>query len=827
MAIEIEKYDDTKLSYLCPAPGRPGNKPCWETGAKEAVGTAITRESRVWFTIAHGFLNEIYFPDVDRANTRFLRFLVAGDNGYLCDECNGVNYSIKAFSPGIPLYRISSECKDGRFSLEKEILTDPERDALLIKSSFKPANSANNLRLYIFCNSHVRDEGQENDGWLGRYKSDYMLFAQRDGLCFAIACSSPWKATSCGYMGVSDGLTDLRANGGLMHRYNIAEKGNIALTGEIDLAATHGRFTLALGCGGTSAEAAQQARAALLRDFDQVRKQYVSGWRDFHSTVTELSRSDDNDLFRVSAAISRVHESKRFPGAFVASLSIPWGFDRSDNDLGGYHVIWPRDLCETALGLLACGDADSARRALFYLETTQGEDGNWPQNMWLDGSKNWTSKQMDETAFPILLADALRRSGQLEGHNPWPLLKKTASYLVKHGPVAEQDRWEQDPGYATFTMSVEIAAVLAAADFADLNEEHEQARFLRETADAWNEAVDELTYAHDTDLARRCGVAGYYLRLTPPDAIRAASLDELTIKLTNHAEGDKIHRAVDIVSPDALALVRFGLRAADDPRILDTVKVIDENLLTMTATGPAWRRYSDDGYGEHPDGRPYKKTGVGRCWPLMAGERAHYELAKGDIAAAEELRRTMARQTSECGLIPEQVWDAADIPEHGLFNGHPTGSGMPLVWAHAEYIQLLRSLREGAVWSTPPQPVERYVKGQTQASFQIWTCDQQRARITPGKELRIDLHDPATIEWTVDGWKSTQHTTTADSGLGVHYALLRVSQLLPGAEIRFRVAQEEHSVKVIRSSANVAVESRYSPVVADSVFESTSQTNTK
>ncbi len=788
MSIDLEKRDETKLQHQSPAPGRPGRKPSWETGAKTAVGTAVTTQSRVWFTIAHGYLNELYFPDVDRANTRFVRFLVSGD-GFFSDEAGGTDYTVQAAGPGIPAYHVSSQCKQKRYIIEKEIITDPNRDALVMKVDFQPSAAGQDLRLYTFCSPHVGDEGEDNNGWVGEYKGVRMLFAQRAGVALAIASSPAFLEMSAGYMGVSDGLIAIRSDGRLTKTYTLAERGNVALTGEVDWGANEGRFILAIGFGETSAEAGQQARAALLGDFDEMRKEYVSGWHQFQSTLTDLSRSDENDLFRVSAAICRIHESKRFLGAFVASLSIPWGFARGDKDIGGYHVIWPRDLSETALGLLACGDADSARSALFYLECTQGADGHWPQNMWLDGTQHWTSKQMDETAFPILLADALRRTHELRGHNLWPMLKKTASYLVQHGPIAEEDRWEQIAGYSTFTMAVEIAALLAAADFAELNGKNSEAQFLRETADAWNEAVDELTYAAGTDLAGHCGVTGYYVRATPPDAIRGVPLDKLSIKLSNHPKGQQKQRAVDIASPDALALVRYGLRSADDPRILNTVKVIDATLMTITSTGPVWHRYTDDGYGEHEDGRPYKKTGVGRGWPLLAGERAHYELAKGDIAAAEQLRRTMARQTSECGLFPEQVWDAEDIPGHNLFNGHPTGSGMPLVWAHAEYLQLLRSLRDGKVWSTPPQTVERYLKTQTSSEFQIWTPDQQRGRLVPGKNLRVDMRSAGTIDWTLDCWKTASQTETRDSGLGVHYALLQASDATPGTHIRFRVSK--------------------------------------
>jgi glucoamylase len=226
----------------------------------------------------------------------------------------------------------------------------------------------------------------------------------------------------------------------------------------------------------------------------------------------------------------------------------------------------------------------------------------------------------------------------------------------------------------------------------------------------------------------------------------------------------------------------MGLRAPDDPRILDTVKLLDATLRVETKTGPAWRRSTDDGYGERGDGCPFDKRGIGRCWPLLAGERAHYELAAGRRDVALELLKSIARQTSECGMIPEQIWDMDDIPERSLFNGHPTGSGMPLAWAHAEYIKLLRSLHEGAVWDRIPQTEQRYQREHRIASFQIWTPDQRRGWLTSGKDLRIDLPAPARVRWTAGRYNG--ETVTADTGLGLYCTTLPTRELPPGALLR-------------------------------------------
>ncbi|HKJ92340.1 MAG TPA: glycoside hydrolase family 15 protein, partial [Longimicrobiales bacterium] len=493
-------------------------------------------------------------------------------------------------------------------------------------------------------------------------------------------------------------------------------------------------------------------------------------------------------LYRTSTFTLATHESRRFPGGMIASLSVPWGDSKGDDDLGGYHLVWPRDLAEAAGGLLACGAGDAALRVLRYLRATQEADGHWTQNMWLDGAPYWHGMQMDETALPVLLADAARRQGLLAGGElagTWPMVRAAAAFLARNGPVTGQDRWEEDAGYSPFTLAAEIAALLAAADLADVRGEPDVAVYLRETADVWNEAVERWTYTTGSELARRVGVDGYYVRIAPPDSADAATPLQGFVPVKNRPPGDTDEPASLLVSTDALALVRFGLRAADDPRIMNTVRVIDALLKVDTPSGPAWHRYNDDGYGEHADGAPFDGTGIGRAWPLLTGERAHYELAAGNRDEAMRLLRAMERFAGDSGLLPEQVWDTDDIPARRLFRGRPTGSAMPLVWAHAEYLKLLRSLRDGRVFDLPPQPVARYIERDTPAGRAIWRFNQRCRTMPRGKRLRVETLAPAVIHWSGDGWATAVDTNTRDTGLGIHIADLPVDDLPAGARVTF------------------------------------------
>jgi glucoamylase len=773
-------------------PGRPGVAPRWTSSAKDGVGTAVNSQSRVWFTISRGIIDEVYYPNVDQANIRDMGLLVTDASSFFSDEKTDCKHEIAWLSPGIPCYRLTNTCTQHRYRIQKTVITDPHRDVLLQRIHFDPLDGQlTKYRLYTLLAPHLNNRGYGNNGWTGDYKGAPMLFAQRDNTCLALACSVPFSAMSCGYVGVSDGWQDLSMNKRMTWFYPQTPDGNIALTGQIDLAASVGDFVLALGFGHNDAEAGQRARGALLQDFGRVLNDYVNEWKAVQSSFLDFGESNKSglNLYRVSTAVLKTHEAKRFPGGMIASLSIPWGRDKGDDDLGGYHLVWSRDLVEAAGALLAAGDEAGARKSLMYLMVTQEADGHWPQNMWLDGRPYWSGVQMDEAAFPVLLADALRRAGKLKGLNPWRMVRQAARFLLRNGPVTQQDRWEEDGGYSPFTLAVEIAALLAAADFAEIEGETKIATYLRETADIWNSNIERWTYVTETPLVAQAGVDGYYVRIAPAEVADASSPLKGFVPIKNRplsSVRDSVKAPVaQIVSPDALALVRFGLRAALDPRITNTVKVVDSLLKTETQTGPVWHRYNEDGYGEHEDGSSFDGTGIGRGWPLLAGERAHYELAADNTARANKLLYVMESQTSSGGLIPEQVWDAPDLPDRGLVNGRPSGSAMPLVWAHAEYVKLVRSLNDGHIFDMPPQPVQRYLKDRIFSPFAFWRFNHKVHSIPAGKILRVETLVPAVVHWTLDGWQTVADTRTVDTGLGIHFTDLWTDQLASGDKVLF------------------------------------------
>ena len=786
----VNTISPDKIASHTDAPGAPGIPPRWTSSAKTGVGTALSNKSRVWFTLSHGIFNEIFYPRIDRACVRDMGLIVTDGVDFFSEEKNATDSELHWMAQGVPAFKLVNTCRSGRYRIEKEVVTDPQRNTVMQRVQFVPLQGdRSDYYLHVLLAPHLGNRGEGNTAWLDELEGLPLLLAQREEYALALACSAPFLKRSAGYVGSSDGWQDLKTHKQMTWEYARAQNGNVALTAEIDRLHSWGSCELSLGFGKNSEEAAQNAIASLRDGFDEIKHQYIAGWQQWTQRLpsTKAAHLAPGDLSPISLAVLRTHESKTAPGGLIASLAIPWGSSKGDGDQGGYHLVWSRDMVETAGALLAAGAHEDACRALSFLQHTQQPDGHWPQNMWVDGTPYWNGIQLDETALPILLVDLAHREKALTDADVvrfWPMVQLAAGYLARNGPVSPQDRWEEDPGYSPFTVATEIAAILAAADMADLNHEPAMATYLREIADVWNTSIDRWMYASNTDWCRTLDVQGYYLRIAPAQPAKGVRFENL-VHVKNVAAAEDSRMARHLVSPDALALVRFGLRAADDPRILGTVKVIDSLLKVETPTGPCWHRYNDDGYGEHQDGAPFDGTGIGRAWPLLTGERAHYELLARRVESAKGLLAAMESFANEGGLIPEQIWDSPDLPALNLFLGKPSGSAMPLVWAHAEYIKLRRSLRDGHVFDLPPQTVKRYLVDKAVSPRMVWRFNHKLRSMPAGKSLRVETLAPTVVHWSIDDWKTHQDTKSRDAGLGLHVADLATQSLPDGREIKF------------------------------------------
>ncbi len=750
--------------------GHPGILPTWTSSAKDMVGCALG-PARLWFTTGYGILNEVYYPRVDIPQVRDLGFIVADGNGFWVEVKRLNNFRVQRPAHGIPAVEFIHE--HDRFELRLRIAPDPERDVLLIEVAL---TGDVGLRPYALLAPHLGGTGHDNVAEAGIHHGRNVLWAEQGPFGLALAAaneqqSDAWGPTSAGYVGASDGWQDFARNGALSWRFDTAGPGNVALIGELPVTAT-----LALGFGTSRDSAATLAFSSLSQPFSEVWDRYVAQWRAWCSGLHipgNLPPSIQRQL-GISAMVLRVHQDKTYPGAMVASLSVPWG--NGHDDIGGYHLVWPRDLVESAGGLLALGAVDEARNILRYLIATQHTEGSWAQNQWLGGKAFWGGQQLDETAFPVLLAAALAERGALQGLEVREMVYRALSSIARYGPATEQDRWEEDAGLNAFTLAVCVSALVCGAGFL----QGPARTFALELADYWNARIEDWTSVRATALARASGVAGYYVRIAPPPDPTGGSDLKHILPIKNRACDPRLP-AEEQVATDFLQLVRFGLRDPHDPMIVDTIQVIDRQLKVDTPNGAAWRRYTGDGYGEQPDGNPFDGFGQGRPWPLLTGERGQYELAAG--RNPRPYLEAMAAMTGRAGLIPEQVWDAAPIPERGLYPGKPSGSAMPLVWAHAEFVKLAMSCELGRPCDRPEAVWQRYGGRRPAVDHVVWTLRLPAAELHPGQRLRIWLPAPALVHCGVDGWQHVADVPTHDTGLGMHVAEPPAAQLRAGQRI--------------------------------------------
>jgi len=764
------------VTALPDAPGAPGIPPTWASSAKDTIGTSL-RSSRVWFTIGYGILNEIFYPHVDMPQIRDLGFIVADGAGFWVEVKRAQCYKVTSPAPGIPTYTI--EHHHERYDLSVRICTDPLRDVLLLDTAL----TGDGMLLYVLLAPHLGDDGRGNRAWIERSGPRTTLCAMRHQHALALVAvdeqgQDAFLRASCGYVGSSDGWQDFHRNERMAWAYPAAGPGNVAILGELPP-----RARLALAFEKDAVGAATLARTSCAEPFEHAWQAQINEWRDWHDAMQRRCGwwgSLDpavRDEVQISSMVVKCHEDKVFRGATVASLSTPWG--QNHDDSGGYHLIWTRDLVEAATGLLAIGARDDVRSILQYLIATQTSDGHWHQNQWLNGEPFWQGIQLDETAFPIILASALAERGLLGDCSASEMIERAASYLARHGPVTEQDRWEEDAGLNPFTLAVCVAALVCAAPF--LSET--ACSYALELADMWNARIERWTYVAGTELAHALNVDGYYVRTAPPEALTSPLAIRGYVSIKNRPMGSGSAPASQVVGLGFLQLVRMGLRMPEDQRVRDSVRVADALLKVETPNGPAWHRYAGDGYGEHADGAPFDGTGIGRAWPLLIGERGHYACAAGEDT--RPYLQAMLRMTSTCGMIPEQVWDAAPIPSRALYPGQPTGSANPLVWAHAEFIKLCASASMGHAFDRP-EPVWRRYQGRTpDPPWLNWRFNHKCTSIPAGKVLRIEVLEPVRVHYSTDNWKTCTDVDARDTELGVYVADMPTAELDPGQHISF------------------------------------------
>jgi glucoamylase len=782
-----------------PAPPPGDQAQSWTSGVKDVVTSSLS--SQVWATVGQGIVNEVFWPEVDQPQVKDFGFLIrtgAGSTAEWVELKAEASYTVSPYQDlAVPLATITHT--GAFYELRFQLIPDPDRDALLVDYELtRPAGvAAQPVQLYPLLAPHLdsytansgADTGMNNFAWV----QDGALFARDDQPNQHVLCldaSPAFDRVSVGYVGFSDGWTDLHSNNAMTWQYTSAGPGVVALTGE--LPAPQGELSgmLSLGFGSTPAAAETAAQDALAATAGTAREKLIGQWEQ-QSAPLKLPGVADGltepvaDAVKQSATVLGVCRA-RHGGAIVAGLATPWG--SQTNDPGGYHMTWCRDGSETALALAALGDFNTGRELLSFLAKYQRNEqnhsnpadyGSWGRCYFSDGS-SLPGLQLDETAFPVLLAAKLAELGATLPDGTADIVHQAVTYLVKNGPVDSPDavdRWEETPGGSPFTLGLIVVALVAAAQTMS---EPEQA-YLLPLADNWNERIEEFTYVAGSAIDRAYGTAGHYVRIGP-----AATL----VRLGNQIDQNTVINAELMVGLEFLYLARLGLREPSDRRITDTVTVVDNMLRHSTATGYTYVRYDLDGYGEWLDGSgwPVRHFGIGRPWPLLAGERGHYDALAGANAAAQ--LDTMLAMRGRGGLLPEQVWDAGDLPWQHLTNGHPTGSAMPLAWAHSELIKLAVTIATGS-----NRPVElldsvkkRYTGQQPpQSNTWHWRSAIPIGELPSGCTLLVEDTQQFTMHFGFDNWQPNTITDQDATPLpfGMYGIILDAQQLADHTSLQF------------------------------------------
>ena len=560
--------------------GAPGSEPRWTSSIKDAVCTSYAASSRIWFTCSHGILNEIYNPTIDRAQVRDMEFLVTDGETFFHEEKRDLLTTFEYIHPEALGVRYVNRDVDGRYSLTKEIICDPHHAVVLNHVRIEgDAELLPRLKVYALLAPHLDGGGAGNSARAVDIAGRKVLMAWKGRWTLTMAANcgkaSPgFSRVSCGFVGASDGWRDLMDNFRMDWEFGSATGGNVAVMGELDLRGVGPdgsiEFTLAIGIGGGHHTAAQKTMTSLATPFDEHKARFVTQWQRAANPMWLAAKAcDGGKLMGTSHNILLAHEDKTFSGAFVASASIPWGQSKGDDDLGGYHLVWTRDMVQTATALLACGRAETARRALVYLACTQEPDGGFAQNFWIDGTPYWTGLQLDEVAFPIILAWRLWKANALGELHVFPFSERAAGFLVRHAPITNQERWEENAGYSPSTLAAVIGGLICAAEIARLHDSMELAVFLEEYADWIEKHLEDWTVTTEGVLLP--DVKRHYMRIRPPEKGEAYACEDCgkeMIHLNNRPPGTRTEfEAREIIDAGFLELVRYGVRRADSPLI--------------------------------------------------------------------------------------------------------------------------------------------------------------------------------------------------------------------------------------------------------------------
>lgn len=712
--------------------------------------------------IHHAQIRELQIAVTGEGWTAFEKTDTVSHIAYIHTDADG--------RPLSPAYRLTNTDKQGRFVIIKDIFTDPDRQSLMMRVTVQALKGPVVPFVILdpsMANTSGDDQGHANVDVLTAWQSS------RTGGDTALALSAnvPFKKATVGFTGVNDGIADLKQHQQLIALHNATTtRGNILLVGQLPTVNNTATYDLAVGFGSDAEAATTEARGTLKDGYTKVLAAYngtgaAIGWEDYLASLSDLPSlvplsEDKGKLLYASALMLKVQEDKTYAGALIASLSNPWGDTvYSDVSATGYKGVWPRDFYQVAMAMAALGDRETPLAAYRYLPTVQvrpdtpgnrGATGWFLQKSHVDGTPEWVGVQLDQTAMPILLGARLAQMqilGQDELLSSYRSMLKPAAEFLSHGgtvgldwnsatitpPYAQQERWEEQEGHSPSTTAAVIAGLAAAADIAAQAGDTDAAKLYTDKATDYAAKLDQRLFTTTGKVRGDEKPASYYLRISRSDNAEDPGVQD-------ERNGRAGLRSDLMIDQGFIELVRYGVRPANDAKIAQSLTLIDDMALPENlrvrydftwpgeeVTVPGFRRYGNDGYGERTDGGNYSVNGQmhpnqrGRVWPIFTGERGHYLLAlatmqpggasDADIAALRRVYvRGMELFANEGLMIPEQVFDGVGDPQaHGYLTGEGTDSATPLAWSHAEYVKLLRSLRDRQVWDRSPAASQMFL----------------------------------------------------------------------------------------------------------------------
>ncbi len=450
----------------------PGDKTVWTEGDKAGFGTARTWRSNVWFTLQQGRTSEVFYPDLSTPSVRNLELIVTDGTSFADRESTDMRHrTIRPDVRSLGFTQVNT-AKSGKYRITKRIVTDPRRDALVIRVRLRSLDGGR-YRLFALHDPALANGGMDDTGrTVGN-----ALVASDGNVATALVSKPAFGGTSNGFLGENDGWTDLKDDYRLDQHSQQAGPGNVVQTGRIPGVTGkrgHRSATLTLGFGKTGPQARQTANHSKATGFQVTKRRYDRGWHHYLESLKRVPASARGmrRQYLASALVLAAAEDKQNPGAFVASPSAPWAWGDEDPDLSSpsdaYHLVWSRDAYEFGTALWAMGDKAAARRIVDWLFTVQQKaDGSFPQNSTVTGTPAWTELQLDEVALPIVLAHLVGRDGPATYRH----VKEAANFLANFtddetglaAPFSPQERWENQSGYSPNSIAAQISGLVCAA----------------------------------------------------------------------------------------------------------------------------------------------------------------------------------------------------------------------------------------------------------------------------------------------------------------------------------------------------------------------------